>query len=445
MAFDLLDNNLSGGPAVIAQPGGVNATAANFIDDYTYAQKYAPHLIPQLHSKYGKGKILKLSELMGNEDVYASDMIMHSEEGRLHNALKGVSVAAGGVFTSPTNHNVRVKDTILITDGTSEVQATVTAVGSATQFTATADDGSAFNFTGDVDVLVDFTNSWEKGSGNFDVSRQWDPDIVENFTHTVKEYYTVNGSDMVHNTWIETPDGPRWYNYEMMRTMSLFENKTEFTHMFHRRKANGNAKGLNGVIPTVEDRGNIANEYITSIEDLSEISRRIKQQGGASNSYNVWHDHEQGRLIRQMLGGVNSHYASGQNFGAFNNSEDMALKLGFKSVYIDGITFHFQPWDILDDPSLMGSNKFRATGVGFLMIPNGNTPVYENGETKSLPYLTVMYRGDASYNRKNELKLFGPNGTPQKEDKQDALFLSETTNKICGANNYFVGRGTAVY
>lgn len=443
MAFDLLDNNLDG-PAVIAAPGGVNATAANFIDDYTYAQKYAPHLIPQLHSKYGKGKILKLSELMGNEDVYASDTIYHSEENRLHNLVKDVSESSG-TFTSPEPHNARVKDTILITDGAVEVQATVTNIGSDVVFTATPDDGSSFDFDGNVDVLVDFTNSWSKGSGNFDVSREWEPDIIQNYSHILKEFYTVNGSDMVHNTWIETPDGPRWYNYEMMRTMTLFENKVEFTHMFHKRKTSGNDKGMNGVIPTVEERGNISNEYITTIDDLSEIARRIKQQGGASNSYNVWHDHKQGRLIREMLSGVNSHYSSGSNYGAFNNSRDMSIALGFNSVFIDGISFFFQPWEITDDPSLMGSAKFRQTGVAFLMIPNGNVPVYENGETKSLPYLTVMYRGDAAYNRKRELKLFGPNGTAQKADKQEALMLCETTNKICGANNYFVGRASDVY
>lgn len=443
MAFDLLDNNLSGGPAVISAPGGVNATAANFIDDYTYAQKFAPELIPQLHSAYGKGKILKLTELIGNESTYASDKIQHSEEGRLHNAVKNVTTS-GNVFTSPTAHNARVKDIILITDGVAEWQAEVTAITSTTVFTAVT-RGEAFSFAGEVDILIDFTNSWGKGDVNFTTSRRWDPTIYENFTHIVKEYYEINASDMVHKTWIETPEGPKWYNYEMMRTSALFDNKVEFTHFFHERKASGEDRGMNGVIPQIEQRGNIANEYIENIEELSEIVRRLKQQGGGCNSYNVWHDHKQGAFFRQMLAGVNAHYAGGGNYGAFNNSRDMSMKLGFNDVFIDGVTFFFQPWEILDNPSLMGSTKFRQTGLAYLMIPNGNTNIYEGGNTVSAPFLSVRYRGDESYNRKRELKLFGPNGTPQVKDAQSAHYTSECLNQLAGANNYLVGRGSAVY
>jgi hypothetical protein len=443
MAFDLLDNNLSGGPAVISAPAGVNATAENFIDDYTYAQKFAPELIPQLHSAYGKGKILKLTELIGNEDTYASDKIQHSEEGRLHNFVKDVSVA-GNVFTSSVPHNARVKDTIMISDGTSNWQAEVQSITSPTVFTATT-NGAAFNFAGNVDILIDFTNSWPKGDVNFTTARRWDPAIYENFTHIVKEYYEVNGSDMAHKTWIETPEGPMWHNHEMMRTANLFDNKVEFTHFFHERKASGNDRGMNGVIPQIEQRGNIANEYITTIEQLSDIVRRLKQQGGGCNSYNIWHDHTQGAHFRRMFAGVNAHYAGGGNYGAFDNSRDMSLALGFNDVYIDGITFFFQPWEILDNPSLMGSTKFRQTGIAYLMVPNGNTSVYENGESISRPYLSVRYRGNSATNRKRQVKLFGPDGTPQVKDAQSAHWLSECTNQVAGANNYLVGRGTAVY
>jgi hypothetical protein len=146
-----------------------------------------------------------------------------------------------------------------------------------------------------------------------------------------------------------------------------------------------------------------------------------------------------------MFAGVNAHYAGGGNYGAFDNSRDMSLALGFNDVYIDGITFFFQPWEILDNPSLMGSTKFRQTGIAYLMVPNGNTSVYENGESISRPYLSVRYRGNSATNRKRQVKLFGPDGTPQVKDAQSAHWLSECTNQVAGANNYLVGRGTAVY
>jgi len=80
-----------------------------------------------------------------------------------------------------------------------------------------------------------------------------------------------------------------------------------------------------------------------------------------------------------------------------------------------------------------------------LMIPNGNTSIYDNGNTVSTPFLSVRYRGDESYNRKRELKLFGPNGTPQVKDAQSAHYTSECLNQVAGANNFLVGRGSAVY
>lgn len=443
MAFDLLENNLSG-LAVIDQPAGVNATQETFTDLYSYAEKYQPELIPQLHMANGLGKITGFLRVVGNESTYASDKIQHSEQGRLHNVLKDVARTTN-TFTSPTNHNLRVNDQVKISDGTVEAQATVTSITSDTVFVASNDDGTAFSFTGNVDIIADFTNSHEKGSENFKTARRWNPTIYNNFTHIVKEVYEVAGSDMVHKTWIETPEGPRWFNFEIERTSTLFDNKVEIANIFHERKAAGNARGMNGVIPQIETRGNISNEYITDIEELSDIARRIKQQGGACREYTVWADHTQMAHFRKMLAGVNAHYAQGAYYGQFANSADMSLKLGFKSVYIDGVTFHFTPWAILEDPTLMGNAKFLATSIAFLMVPSGNTSVMEDGNTVSRPYLSCRFRGDANYNRKREIKLFGPGGTAQSKDAQTTEFLSECTNQVIGANSYFVGRRAVFY
>lgn len=441
MAFDLRTNNLSG-VSVIDQPGGVNATAENFIDPYSYAEKYQPELIPQLHMANGLGKITGLVRLIGAEDTYASDQIQHAEQGRLHNVLKDVARSSND-FTSTEDSQVRVGDTIMVSDGTTEEQGTVTVVTSDTEFTATADDGT-WTVGATVDILVDFTNSWGKGTESFTVARRWDPTIYKNYSHIVKEFYEINASDMVHKTWIMTPDGPRWFNFEMQRTSDLFDNKLEITHIFHKRKAAGTARGMNGLIPQVETRGNVANEYITTIDHLSNIARRAKQQG-TCREFTVWADHQQMAYFREMMAGLNSYFSGGANYGLFNNSKDMALMLDFKSVLIDGVTFHITPWAILEDPTLMGNAKFLQTAPGALIIPAGNGYVMENGNTVSKSYFSVRYRADGAYSRKREVKLFGPNGTAQVKDAQSAHFLSETTNQVIGANNFFVVRRGVFY
>jgi hypothetical protein len=292
--------------------------------------------------------------------------------------------------------------------------------------------------------MADFSNSWEKGTENFKTSRRWEPSIYKNYTHILKEYYDINGSDMIEKIWIETAQGPRWFNFELERTSSLFDNKVELTQMFHERKSAGNARGSIGVIPQIETRGNVANEYLTDIEELSAIARRAKQQG-LCREFTVWCDHQQLAYFRQMMAKLNGAYTEGTFYGMFQNSPDMAMMLGFKSVAIDGVTFHFTPWALLEDPTLMGNEKFLGTSIAYLIVPSGGTTVSENGNTASRPFLSTRYRSDANYSRKREIKLFGPGGTAQSRDAQTTEFLSEFTNQVVGANNFFVGRRSAIY
>jgi len=439
----LLDTNLSG-VAVIDQPGGVNATAANFIDPYDYAMIYQPELIPQLHMANGLGKITGFMRLTGTDGSYAADQVQHAEEFRLHNILKDVAVV-GTTFTSPTAHNLRPGDVIKVSDGlTIERQATVESITTTLQFEASNDAGGAFGFGGNVDVIADFSNSWEKETENFTTPRRWSPEIYKNYSQIIKEVYRIPGSDMLQDMWVQTNDGPRWFNHELMRTSALFDNKIELTNIFFERKAAGNARGMKGVVSQVEERGNLVNEYITTIDELSGISKRAKQQG-TCREFTVWSDHQQMANFRVMMAGVNAGYVNGAHYGAFSNSKDMALKLDFSSVLVDGVTFHFTPWALLEDPTLMGNEKFGATGIGALIVPSGGTYAQENGNTVSKPYLSILYRQDGNYSRRKEIKLFGPKGTAQSLDAQTTEMLTECTNQLVGANNFFVVRRGVFY
>lgn len=441
MAFDLQTNNLSG-IAVIDQPGGVLATQDNFIDLYDYAQQYQPKLMKDLHLANGLGKITPLLRLIGAEDYYASDKIKHMEQGRLHNLLKDVTIA-GTTFTSPTPHMLEAGKTIKFSDGVAEFQATVTSITDATTFEATNDDGTDFtSVAGEVDVIADFGSSWGKGTENFTQTHRWNPTPYENFTHIHKNLYEISESDMRHMSWVDTPQGPKWFNFEMQRTIDLFENEVELLQTLHTRKSTGSAKGVKGIVQQIEERGNIANDYIQTIDEMSEIARRIKQQNPTVVECTIWHDHQQGAYFRQMMGSINSAYAGGAFYGMFNNSKDMALKLDFKSLYIDGITFHFTPWKTLEDPSLLGSPKFLSTNIACLIVPMGKTSVSEDGETKSRPYLSTQYRGK---DRKRQVKIFGTNGTPQVKDASSTNLLSEFLNQVVGANSYFIVRRGAFY
>jgi hypothetical protein len=450
MAFDLRTNNLVG-PSLIDQPAGVLAGSYNYIEEYTYAEKYQPELIPQLHMRNGRGKITGFVKMTGSESNYTADTIQHMEEGRLMGILKNVAVTAN-TFTSPTVHNLRPKDTVKISDGVKEFQATVQTITSPTVFVATNDGTGAFSFVGNVDIIADFSNKHLKGSGQYEKGKRWNPTPYTNYTHILKDTYEISKSDMVTQSWVMTSDGPKWYNHEMSRTGDKFDNLEELTQIFHERATDasasvtaGSPKGLKGVVQQIEERGNIGNEYITTLLNLSNIARRAKQQG-TCRAFTVWSDHTQMRYFREMMSGLNASYVNGANYGVFQNSMDMALKLDFSSVLVDGVTFHFTPWAVLEDPSLLGSAKFLNTSIACLIVPAGETYSMEEGNTVAKPYMTFRYRSEGAINRRKEISIYGLNQPhPQRLDVMTADYLTEMTNQVIGANNFFAIRRGVFY
>lgn len=453
MAFALKTNTILAAPSLVS-PSGQLATAANYIDPYTYAMQYEPDKLGKIHLQKGKGKLLPFCSLVGSLVPFASDEVKHSELGELHEAHTGV-VRATDSFTTLTAHNLRIGEVILISDGTIENQAVVSAITSSTVFVAKSKLSAGFGTTGTVTVSK-FSNIWGKGEGNFTQGREDNPIYKSNYPQIIKDFYEENESDMAHHVWVKAPQypgGEGWYNTELARTEDAYDNILELTHLLTERAASdsdavgaGFQRGMKGIVQQIEEGGNIGTEKITDIEELSNIAFRIKQQGGAT-SYTWWNDHAQQAAFRQMLSGVNAHYSGGANYGMFQNKADMALNLGFKSVYIDGVTFHISPLQTLDEPELLGSLNLKNTSIQGLMIPAGEKNVLEDGNVHSKPYLTIRYRQMGGINRYKKTKFFGGlYGTPHKVDTMEMHIETEMTNQVIGANQFFVfRRGTGIY
>lgn len=451
MAFNLLLNNLQGA-SVVDQPGGLIPGSNNWFDPYNYAMVYQPDLMAKMHYANGRGKLFKFVELMAKRSTYAADLVKHSEMGRLQNKLKGVNCSVNTFTFTPTasqaKHNVRVNDTILIFTGTAEYQATVTSVTNDTTFVATNDaaPGTPFGTLTGVDIVVDFSNSFAKGTDGFTQGRTWTPKFYDNYSHIIKEHFNVNNSDMAATTWLDTPAGKMWWSLDMENTDILYDNKVEFTHLWHRRKATGENRGMDGLVPTIEKRGNVANGYIETIDDLTDIIWRMKRQGIMVKEFTIWGDYTQMTKFRNMCAGVNAHYASGVNYGMFNNKKDNAIALGFNSIYIDGISFHFQELEILNDPTMLGTEKALTTGIACLIIPGGGTTATIDGVSTSVPYLAVKHRAYGATNRLRTVIIKGDNYADKQDGNKDittADFKSEQTQQVVGANAFTVVRRTA--
>ena len=435
------------GNGAATSPSGDLQTSYNYMSEYDYATVYEPDRVMDLHPRYGNGLITGFAAITGSEKDYASDLVMHKEQGRLHQLVGDVTLT-GDSFVAPAAHNLRVGETIIISDGTVEAQADVTVVTSTTEFTAVnRSNVGAFPFagvgTGTTVTLFAFSSDFEKGSSGFVTGKTWKPDHYENHTHTMKEYFNVAESDMAHASWLSTPEGDKWFNYDMERTRIAMSNKVEMTHALNERAVVGSDAqiagkgGMDGFIPTVRQRGNVGNGYVETLPQLDDITFLLKKQG-AGNVYTVWCDQVQLNKFSTMLAGVNSNYSGGANYGAFQNSSEMAVYLDFHSFVRNGVTFHLTSWKLLDDPTLLGGNMFDSTSIACLFVPAGEKMVTEDGATVAKPYLSIRSRVSGGVNRKMKTKIFGLLGTETREDKTQVEYISEQTNQVIGANEWMV-------
>lgn len=434
---------LSSTPGVATSPSGALQTQYNFISEYDYAMVYEPDKLLKLHPRYGNGSITGFCMITGSEKEYASDVVKHSEQGRLHQITTVASVT-GKVITTTEPHNLRVHETIAISDGVNEYRATVSDVDSATVFTAENRAAGAFSFEEDATIqLFAYGSDFAKGSDGFNEGKTWKPEFYENYTQILKEKFIVPESDMAHISWVKTDHGDMWYTKDANNTRIAMQNYVEMTHIIGGRSEAGSDSaaagygGMIGIAETVSARGNVGNGYITTLDELDEIGYRLKQQG-CGTVYTVWCDQKQMTEFSNMLGGVNSHFSGGANYGVFQNNPKLALYLDFHSFVRGGITYHLTPWKLLDDPTLLGASNFLDTNIACMFVPAGQKMVQEDGKSVSRSYLNIRYRAAGGVNRKMRTKVFGIFGSENLKDRTEIEYISEQTNQVVGANEWLL-------
>jgi hypothetical protein len=447
MAFTLLATNGSGA-AVVDAPGGINATAENFTTEYDYYTMNAPHLVKELYYANGKGKLTTFLKALGHKKTYASDTVQHQQAGRTMNKVKNVAVA-GNVFTFPSPHNLREKMIVLMSDANGVTkQGTVTAIASPTVATILNNAVGAYGFTGNVTVVVDFSNSFGPGTDPFSTGRTWGTTTRKNFTGIFKETQSASNSKWTQSMWLQTASGDvKWVSEEVEKTGIVFDNLYEYTHLFKYRIADGSPAALAGVAQgskciteQIEQYGNISNDYIQTKANLDDITYRIKQQNIGITEFTIHADHKQLIYLQNICAGLNASFVNGSHWGMFNNDKNMGINLDFTSIYINGITFYFAPLSVLDEVTSLGDSAFLDSGVAYFIIPGGNTTVMKDGNQYSEPHICLYHRELDGMDRGRMVEIFGPMGTKQKADKTDIIFTSESTNLLLGTNAFFVGR-----
>ena len=412
-----------------------------------FTSQYLPDVYEQEFEKYGNRSVSSFLRMVGAEMPFASDVIQWSEQGRLHLAVTGATRAAD-VITS-NGHPFRVGQTVIVSDGTDQEKAIITATTTNT-FTVksyeNANLAAAIATTG-LKVFA-FGSEFKKGTNGMSGSLEAAKDIQTNNPIIIKDKYEVNGSDMAQIGWIEVTtengaSGYLWYLKSEHETRQRFEDYLELSLIEGRPAASGSGaagegyKGTKGLFYEVENRGNIATGSIAARTDIEELIKVLDKEGAIQENV-MFVNRTKSFEIDTVLAAQNNSGASTASYGLFDNDESMALSLGFSGFNL-GYDFYKTDWKYLNDATT-GALTSAVDGV---IVPAGTTTIYDQvlGKNATRPFLHVKYRKSEAEDRKYKSWVVGSAGGAGMSSDLDAMqvhMLSERALCVHGANNFIL-------
>tara|TARA_B100000902_G_C27272087_1_gene896802 strand:- start:368 stop:1693 length:1326 start_codon:yes stop_codon:yes gene_type:complete len=412
-----------------------------------FTSQYLPDVYEAEFEKYGNRSVSSFLRMVGAEMPFQSDVIQWSEQGRLHLAVTGATRSAD-VITS-NGHPFRVNQTVIVSDGTDQEKAIITATTANTFTVASYENAnlaSAIATTG-LKVFA-FGSEFKKGTNGMSGSLEAPKDIQTNNPIIIKDKYEVNGSDLAQIGWIEVTTengatGYLWYLKSEHETRLRFEDYMELS-LIEGRPAAGSSgaesagyKGTKGLFFELDNRGNISTGSIAARTDIEEIIKVLDKEGAIQENV-LFVNRTKSFEIDTVLAAQNNSGASTSSYGLFDNDESMAISLGFQGFNL-GYDFYKTDWKYLNDPTT-GALTSAVDGV---LVPAGTTTIYDQvlGKNAVRPFLHVKYRKSEAEDRKYKSWVTGSAGTAGMSSDLDAMqvhFLSERALCVHGANNFVI-------
>ena len=447
----------------------------------SFAQQYLPEIYEQEVERYGNRTLSGFLRMVGAEMPMASDQVIWSEQNRLHIAYTGVDVVSAAANTllipvdltpaNPANfvqNVISINQTIVIMNPATglEIKAIVTAsnitTGDLTVAPYTAATLAAAGFTDGMDDLKIFVygSEYKKGSTlTGDSYTSIEPSFTQfsNSPIIIRNKYVVNGSDTAQIGWVEiaTEDGAggfMWYLKAESETRLRFEDYLEMAVVEGELAAAGSAaltagkKGTQGLFAAVQERGNVLNNFTAAagLADFDSILRNLDTQGAIEENM-LFLNRETSLEFDDMLASLSSGAAGGVAYGLFENSEDMALNLGFSGFRRGSYDFYKTDWKYLNDASTRGA--VAESAIDGILVPAGTSTVYDQilGTNIRRPFLHVRYRASQADDRRMKSWVLGSVGGAYTSDldAMEVNFLSERCLCVQGANNFVLFTSSA--
>jgi len=466
-----------------------------------FAQQYLPEVYEAEVERYGNRTLNGFLRMVGAEMPMTSDQVIWSEQNRLHVSYTGVTLAGaaaanGVIFTFPIGGATTVQNAIFAND-TIVVMNPVTGVtikgivgnsqnigGPLAQITAYPFQGTNWNALQDqagapmstnLKIFV-YGSTFAKGSqgplaqgaapavGSY---KSIQPQFTQfsNQPIIIKDSFQINGSDMAQIGWVEvaTEDGTSgylWYLKSESETRLRFDDYLEMAMVeselaaaaagqnFAASVANIpggfntagiTAHGSQGLFAAIQARGNIMSGFSggSGISDFDQVLKNLDTQGAIEENM-LFLNRDLDLDFDDMLGQISAGQAGGTAYGLFENSEDMALNLGFSGFRRGSYDFYKTSWKYLNDASTRGA--VAVNNIEGVLIPAGTSTVYDQqlGTNIRRPFLHVRYRASQTEDRRYKNWITGSAGGAYTTnlDAMQVNWLSERCLVTQAANNF---------
>ena len=454
----------------------LNSNYLSFTDGTSdFAQQYLPEIYEQEVERYGNRTLSGFLRMVGAELPMTSDQVVWSEQNRLHVAYD--NVANGGAnaltitITATVKNVISIGQTVVIMDDDgNELKAIVTGSNTATGVVDVA-PYTAANLAGlgaTVKIFV-YGSEYNKGSstpnnsvaaGATDGYISIQPQFTQfnNSPIIIRNKYVVSGSDTAQIGWVEvaTEDGTTgflWYLKAESETRLRFEDYLEMSVVEGElasaagagTAANAGYKGTEGLFAAINARGNVQVGFAAAngIGDFDEILKNLDTQGAIEENM-LFLQRNTSLDFDDMLSQISSGQQGGTAFGLFENSEEMALNLGFSGFRRGSYDFYKTDWKYLNDASTRGAVD-GVSSIEGVLIPAGTSTVYDQilGTNIRRPFLHVRYRASQADDRRMKSWLTGSVGGAYTSDldAMEVNFLSERCLVVQAANNFVLFKG----
>ena len=447
-----------------------------------WQQQYLPDLMEKEAEVFGNRTISGFLSQVGAEESMTSDQVVWSEQGRLHLSYTATLAGTGttltithnadGVAVSGTSdHGIRPGDLVLVADANATAKAFVKSDNGSGVMTVQSFSNDHLNTAGIADgtvkVLV-YGSEYAKGATGRVGANKPAFKSFDNKPIILKDKYEISGSDTSQIGWVEVSgeegqSGYLWYLKAEGDTRARFTDYLEMT-MIEAEKAAGDGltalandsvgntsgqaiTGTEGLFSAIETRGNITTGVtgVNAATDLAEFDAILAEfdKQGAIEENMMFLNRGTALAIDDMLATMNSYGAGGTSYGVFNNSEDMALNLGFSGFRRGSYDFYKSDWKYLNDLSTRGliNSMDTVNAVRGVMIPAGVSTVYDQNLGKNLkrPFLHVRFRASATDNRRLKTWVTGSVGATTSDlDAMEVHYLSERCLVVQGARNFML-------